>query len=225
VSTTDWVAWHSDYENPASALSRRLRVVQEQIRRALPPDPCGPVRVLSLCAGRGADLIEVLSAYPGAGQVRARLVELNPQNVAAISAATRAGGLDLEIVQGDAAEPSLYQGAVPADLVLLCGVLGNISDGDVRFTIASLPQLCRTGGTVIWTRSRRPPDLTPHVRRWFAESGFAETAFVAPAGELFSVGACRFLGPSRPLGSSRLFTFVRSDVLEADRNLIISTPP
>lgn len=206
---TDWAAWHRDYDHPASPLSRRLRVVQDQIRRALPARPQEPVRVISLCAGRGDDLIGVLGGYRYAGLVRARLVELDPRNVDAISVSAEAAGVELEIVQGDAAEPGFYEGVVPADVVLLCGVLGNISERDVRFTIASLPQLCRTGATVIWTRSRRSPDLTPRVRRWFAACGFAELAFVAPGDALWSVGAARFDGEPRPLGSRRFFTFNR----------------
>jgi len=206
---TDWVAWHDAYADPASALSRRLRVVQDQIRRALPVQPPRRVDVVSLCAGCGHDLIGVLSEYPHADRVRARLVELDPSNVAVGRARCRAAGLDVEIVRADAADLSQYRGAVPADLVLLCGVLGNISDRDVRFTIASLPQLCRTGGTVIWTRSRRTPDLTPKVRRWFAEASFDEIEFVAPSDAMFSVGACRFVGRDAPLGSARLFTFTR----------------
>jgi hypothetical protein len=210
VSTsTDWVAWHRDYQDPASALSRRLQVVQDQLRRALPPDPRAPVKVISLCAGRADDLIGVLRDYRYADLVRARVVELDARNVEAMRAAAREVGLELDIVQGDAAEPSLYEGLVPADVVLLCGVLGNISEPDVRFTIAALPQLCRTGGTVIWTRSRRPPDLTPRVRGWFAASGFSELAFVAPGDALWSVGAARFDGEPRPLGSRRLFAFNR----------------
>jgi hypothetical protein len=206
---TDWVAWHRDYEDPASALSGRLRVVQDQLRRALAIDPREPVQVISLCAGRGDDLIEVLRGYSHARLVRARLVEVDPRNVAVMRAAARAAGLDLDIVQGDAAEPSVYEGVAPADVVLLCGVLGNIPERDVRFTIAELPQLCRTGGTVIWTRSRRPPDLTPRIRRWFAASGFSELAFVAPGDALWSVGAARFEGRPQPLGSRRFFTFDR----------------
>jgi hypothetical protein len=206
-ASTDWVAWHRDYLDPHSALSRRLRVVQDQLRRALPARPRALVRVISLCAGRGDDLIEVLSDYRYAHLVRGRLVELDRRNVAAMSAAAREAGLELDIVRGDASEPSVYRGAVPADVVLLCGVLGNISERDVQLTIASLPQLCRTGATVIWTRSRRPPDFTPQVRDWFAEAGFSELAFVAPDDVLFSVGVARFHGRPQPLGSRRFFTF------------------
>lgn len=208
-ATTDWVAWHGDYMNPGSALSRRLRVIQDLLRRALPVRPRDPVKVISLCAGRGDDVIEVLRDYAHADMVRARMVELDPRNVAAMSESAAAAGLRIDIVQADAAEPGLYVGAVPADVVLLCGVLGNISDHDVRFTIGSLPQLCRAGGTVIWTRSRRPPDLTPQIRSWFSESGFSEVAFVAPGDALFSVGAARLHGASQPLGCRRFFTFNR----------------
>jgi hypothetical protein len=207
--STDWVAWHCDYQDPASALSRRLRVVQDQLRCTLPIRPGGPVQVISLCAGRGDDLIDALRDCPFAGLVRARLVELDPRNVEAMTASAQAAGLELDIVQGDAAEPSFYAEVVPADVVLLCGVLGNISERDVQRTIQALPQLCRTGGTVIWTRSRRAPDLTPRVRRWFAAAGFSELAFVAPAHALWSVGAARFDGPPQPLGSRRFFTFNR----------------
>jgi hypothetical protein len=209
-TTTDWVAWHRDYADPGSALSRRLCVVQDQLRRALPISPRPePVKVISLCAGRGDDLIGVLRDHPHAGLVRARLVELDPCNLDALSASARAAGLDLEIVHGDAGEPRFYEGFVPADVVLLCGVLGNISDSDVQSTIASLPQLCRTGATVIWTRSRRGPDLTPRVRQWFGECGFSELAFVAPVDAVWSVGAARFDGRPQPLGTRRFFTFIR----------------
>lgn len=207
-TSTDWVAWHRDYEDPGSALSRRLRVVQDQ-PLGLPIRPREPIKVISLCAGRGHDLIGVLRDYPHAGLVRARLVELDPCNVDAISAPARAAGLDLEVVHGDAGDPCFYEAFVPADVVLLCGVLGNISDLDVRSTVASLPQLCRTGATMIWTRSRRPPDLTPRVRQWFGESGFSELAFVAPAGAVWSVGVARFDGRPEPLGTRRFFTFIR----------------
>ena len=206
---TDWAVWHTAYEDPRSALSRRLGVVRNQIRAALPAELSEPFRVLSICAGRGDDLIGALRGYAHSDSVAARMIELDPRNVRVMTGLARGAGLDLTIVQGDAADPTLYAGAVPADLVLLCGVLGNVSDDDARATVKALPQMCRTGGTVVWTRSRRPPDLTPHIRRWLAESGFVERSFIAPVGEQFSVGSCTFLGETRPLGSARLFTFTR----------------
>jgi hypothetical protein len=97
---------------------------------------------------------------------------------------------------------------VPADLVLICGVFGNISDDDVRRTVASLPMLCAAGATVVWTRHRNPPDLTPLIREWLAEGGFAEAEFVAPDDVQWSVGVHVLAAAPRPLdGSGALFRF------------------
>jgi hypothetical protein len=72
--------------------------------------------------------------------------------------------------------------------------------------------MCRPGGTVIWTRHRRPPDLTPQIRAWFAASGFDELAFDALDTEdrLMSVGANRLrrAATGRP-PDGPLFTFRR----------------
>jgi len=91
----------------------------------------------------------------------------------------------------------------------LCGVLGNVSDADAHDIIRSMPQFCATGATVIWTRTRRPPDLTHRIRGWFAEAGFSELAFVAPDDALFSVGMSCFMGTPQPLRRGQLFRFVR----------------
>jgi hypothetical protein len=53
------------------------------------------------------------------------------------------------------------------------------------------------------------PDLTPHIRDWFADAGFSELAFVAPEEALFSVGMSRFLGAPQPLRRGQLFRFTR----------------
>lgn len=74
-----------------------------------------------------------------------------------------------------------------------------------------LPQLCAAGGTVIWTRHRRPPDQTPRVRRLLARAGFEEVAFDAPEAELWTVGSHRHVGEPAPLGpGERLWTAYRS---------------
>jgi hypothetical protein len=63
---------------------------------------------------------------------------------------------------------------------------------------------------VVWTKSRRPPDLTPAIRSRLAAAGFAERAFDAPADVRFTVGAHVLAGAPRPAATAgRLFTFVR----------------
>ena len=52
---------------------------------------------------------------------------------------------------------------------------------------------------MIWTRHRRPPDLTRQVRAWFAESGFEEIAFDALETSVFiSVGVPGSAAPRQP---------------------------
>ena len=72
----------------------------------------------------------------------------------------------VEILCGDAALTMSYAGAVPAEIVLANGVFGNISDADIQHTIKVLPSLCAPDAAVLWTRHRRPPDVTPQIRAW-----------------------------------------------------------
>ena len=94
--------------------------------------------------------------------------------------------------------------------MLVCGVFGNIADADVRGAVEALPGLCASGGVVVWTRHRKPPDLTPRIRAWFAAAGFAELAYDAPAGTSSGIGSHRLVGAAAPLTPGRrLFTFTR----------------
>ncbi|MET8230539.1 class I SAM-dependent methyltransferase [Micromonospora sp. NPDC005298] len=207
--TKDWLSWHDDYDRPGSALAARLAEVREQVRAALDRAPTGPLRVVSACAGQGRDLIPVLATHPRRGDVTARLVELDPRNVALAKDAVRAAGLTgVQVVLGDAASTDAYADLVPADLVLLCGVFGNVSDHDVRAIVGHCAALCAGGGTVIWTRHRGEPDLVPTICDWFAREGFAQVALSTPAHRV-GVGVHRLVGNSRPLPSSvTMFRFL-----------------
>lgn len=172
MAERDWLAWHDPYDDPSSSLSRRLEVVQRHLAAALNRCEDGPISILSMCAGQGRDILAVLERHHRAPDVTARLVELDERNVAV--AAVRVAELDsphIEVVKGDAGVTDAYAGIVPATVVLACGVFGNISDRDIETTVAALPTLCRAGATVIWTRHRRSPDLTPRIRSSFSVGG------------------------------------------------------
>ncbi len=215
MTQRDWAAWHHAYDDPRSSLSRRLQVVQEQIAAALDRMKPGPIRALSVCAGQGRDLIGALSAHPRGRDVTARLVELDPVNAEAARAGAAAAGLSgLEVVRGDAAVTDVYAGAVPVDLLLICGVFGNITDEDIHRTISSLPQLCGPGASVVWTRNRMPPDITPDITRWFDKYGFDYVWSSAPHEVGYGVGVHRYAGPKVDFQPGvRMFTFVGYDVL------------
>jgi hypothetical protein len=118
------------------------------------------------------------------------------------------------VARADAGTTDAYLGAVPARIVLVCGVFGNITNDDIWRTVSSLPSLCAPRAAVIWTRHRRPPDLTPDLCDWFEQAGFAEEAFDAPEGTYFAVGAHRLVGDPQPLApGQRMFTFLGYDNL------------
>jgi hypothetical protein len=201
----DWIAWHVAYDEE-TPLAHRLVAVQRRIREALLAYPVGPIRVVSACAGEGRDLFGAVIGHPRAADVNGRLVELDGE-LAARAAANAPPGI--EVIRADGGSTDPYVGAVPADLVLVCGVFGNVSNTDVERTVRAMPMLCALGATVIWTRHRRPPDLTLDIRRWFLAAGFTLVAFDAPEAFEWSVGVHRFVGEPEPIVPGRpLFSFL-----------------
>jgi hypothetical protein len=208
----DWHRWHDAYDDPGSSLAQRLDVVRARITDALDAAPPGPLRVISMCAGQGRDLIPVLASHPRGPEVTARLVELDPVLAATARQAAAGSGLPaVEVVTGDASLTDAYAGLVPADLVLACGVFGNITDADIERTVGCCARLCAAGGTVIWTRGRSAPDLVPQICDWFAGHGF-ERQWLSDPGVEYGVGVHRFTRQPEPLAAGlRMFTFVGPD--------------
>jgi hypothetical protein len=205
----DWQEWHKQYDTDPS-LQRRLAVVHGRIRDALDMQPPGPIKVVSLCAGEGRDLIGALAGHRRAHDVQARLVELDERLVTTARQRAQEAALPgIHVYQGDAGSTTAYDGAVPAAIVLACGVFGNVTDRDIERTVDALPSFCSPNATLIWTRHRKPPDQTPAIRAWFAEAGFTEVAFDAPDDVKFAVGTNRYTGaPVAYLPGVRGFTFV-----------------
>ena len=204
-----WATWHDAYDDPESDLSQRLIAAQRRLSDAIDEAPPGAVRVISACAGQGHDVIRVLKTHPRASDVHALLIESDDHNVGVARARIAAAGLTgVDILQGDAGVTSSYRDAVPAHVLMLCGIFGNVSDDDLRRTVSNASRLCAPGATVLWTRHRRDPDRTPEIREWFAEAGFDEVAFDSPGPDRFALGAVRLAVPPLPYVSDlRLFTF------------------
>lgn len=205
-----WWRWHDDYADPESALSRRLQTVVQRTKDAVDACSTGPITLVSACAGQGRDVVSALTDHPRRSDVRGLLVESDPANAAAALLGIDAAGLaGLSVLEGDAGCVDSYVGYLPADVVLLCGVFGNIPDDDILDTIQHSSTLCAPGATVIWTRHRRSPDLTPAIRAWWREAGFDEVAFDSPADGSFAVGVNRLASVPRPFEPGTvLFTFV-----------------
>ena len=123
----------------------------------------------------------------------------------------RSTGLDqVKILETDAALTDSYAGAVPADIILACGIFGNISEEDIRRTLDQLPSLAAPGAFVIWTRGQLRDDIAELIRGWLRDRGFEELAFVAPANETFRVGMNRLAIEPRAFEPGvRMFEFFR----------------
>lgn len=206
---TDWHDWHGHYDDPDSSLSRRLSVVQRRLNDLISEG--GDVRrILSLCAGDGRDILPVLTRHPEERRPEVVLVELDRDLAAAAERRAADAGIAATVVTGDAGLAQTWQTAIPVDLLMLCGIFGNIYEADIRRTIDTARSMLQPGGIVIWTRGHLThEDLRPKIRRWFSEAGFTENSFDSePLG--YGVGVHRL--PLETLAvpiPARLFSFAR----------------
>ncbi|MBR8840400.1 MAG: class I SAM-dependent methyltransferase family protein [Stigonema ocellatum SAG 48.90 = DSM 106950] len=207
----NWFEWHDLYKTEPK-LQQRLQIVQEYISSAIDASSPGIIRVVSLCAGDGRDLLGTLSRHPRAKDVYARLVELNPQLYEQGRAAIESAGLStqLEFINGDATNSSNYIGAVPADIVIVCGIFGNLSDeAELKRLIRNLPFLSKKGSFVIWTRGHSNGiAYSDTVRKVFRDADFEEVSFRLTFTGDMGVGIHRYLGEGLPLlKDQQLFVF------------------
>ena len=211
----DWRAWHEQYDDPTWSVSRRLEVVRGQLRTLL-AERSGTGRIISICAGDGRDVLPVLAEASPATE--ALLVELDPELAARARRTALDLGLERIVIRNDdAGTTDAYRGCVPADIVLACGVFGNVTDADVERTVRALRTLLHENGHVIWTRGANVPDdptgrtgdPAQQVRHVFERAGFQERAFVRPDDASFRVGVHRLTGRPDPyVPGVELFTFI-----------------
>jgi len=206
----DYEEWHKAYDDPDSGLSWRLRTVRGFIEEVL-DHHAGPIRILSSCSGDGRDLLEVLQRRSDAERVRATLIELHPDIAQRARRAAETTGANVEVRTADAGLSDSYQDGVPADLVLLIGIFGNICDADLGRLIGTAPQFCEPGATLLWSRGRHPQDRNVLVRELFVEAGFVEVDYIwKDIATLPAVGVVRYQGkPESLVTGQRLFTFLR----------------
>jgi hypothetical protein len=150
-----WSNWHKNYE-VSPRLKARLHLVQGQIDGALIAAAPGPIRILSICAGDGRDLLGLRPDHPRRPDIVAYLVdndfaslERGRQEAAQIQFPGQ-----LHFVEADATQIRSYQGLGHFDLVLISGFWGICvrraslrSSPDYPYFVATMAGSC---GTVIW---------------------------------------------------------------------------
>ena len=213
----DWQEWHRDYDDPGSPVSRRLVEVRARLAALLAAGD-GPLRLLNLCSGDGRDTVPVLAGSDRA--IDACLVELDPDLAGAARRAAAQAGVDLEVRTADASAVASYADRLPVDVLMLVGVLGNVSDPDAERTIGATASLLVPGGTVVWSRSNRFRAEPTHayadpavwVRDRFEAHGFETVELVVPEVDAWRLGVSVLRRPAEPEPGplpERLFSFVR----------------
>src|SRR5437868_6105444 len=118
----EWTDWHKQY-GASLVLLARLRIVREQIRAFLDECSAGPIRIVSIYAGDGRDVIEALSDHPRRGDVTAWLVEIDKPSLERGREVAVAAGIasQLRFVCADATLAATYRDIAPVDLVIVSG--------------------------------------------------------------------------------------------------------
>jgi hypothetical protein len=211
----DWQAWHRDYDDADSPVSRRLVQVRARLAMLL-GEAADPVRLLNLCSGDGRDTVPVLASSHR--EVDACLVELDPGLAEGARRAAAEAGVRVEVRAADAAATATYADRLPVDVLMLVGVLGNVSDADAERTIAATASMVVPGGTVVWSRSNRFRSEPTHgyadpaewARDRFEAHGFETREFLVPEVDAWRLGISVLRRPpAEATLPETLFSFVR----------------
>jgi hypothetical protein len=207
----EWNDWHDAYQDESSELVGRMMTCRRHVAAVVSEAPEGPVTVVSICGGQGRELIGALEDHPRKGDVRGRMVELDPDNTAFASRwAAEAGLSGLEIVTGDASVASSYAGLPIVDLVVISGVFGHLDEDDRLSLIDFVRQLCHTGSNVVWTSHRSNNGPAEWLRRAFLERRFEELEYDIVPGDDFEFTVTRnlYTGEQQPFHAhEQIFTF------------------
>jgi hypothetical protein len=190
---------------------QRLRVVKVHLAECLNDAAQGPLRLVSLCAGDGRDVIDVLQSNRRRNDVGAWLVELNGQSIADGALHMKASGLEklVNFIHADATDYLTYQTLVPCDIILLCGVWGHVPVNERALLVRALASFSKPGGSLIWTRGiSRGMDRLNEIQSQFANSSWERVRLSFTPNDKWAISTHRYCGPSLELpASGRIFNF------------------
>jgi len=212
IHSRSWTGWPTE-AYAQNRYQQRLEAVQQHLIERLDSVPCGPIRLISICAGDGRDVIGVLQTHERRKEMSAWLVELDRQSVAAgIRDASLVGLQDtVRFINGDATDYVTYQDIAPADIVLACGVWGHVPAHERVSLTSALAALCRPRGTVTWTRGiSNGTARLDEIESLFVRPTWERMRITLTADKRWAVATYRYGGQSRLLPrTGRIFNFER----------------
>jgi SAM-dependent methyltransferase len=208
-----WSSWPEEAYRQ-NRYHQRLLTVQEHLAECLDVVAQGPVRILSICAGDGRDVVNVIGSHPRRTDVCASLVELDGRSVAAGKSETARAGLTGEVhfFNADATVFETYASLPSADIVLLCGVWGHVPTDERLQLVRGIAALCKPGGKVIWTRGVSQGLIRfDEIRSVFARAAWEMVRVSITSDNGWAVVTSRYRGrPSELPANGRMFHFRRS---------------
>jgi hypothetical protein len=206
----EWSGW-SDEAYLDESYQQRLREVQRHLGHCLNLAGPGAVRIISVCAGDGRDVLGALRFHPRRTDVSAFLVESDEQSVLTGRDRCATSGLTRQVtfVHGDATDFATYRNKAPGDVALLCGVWGHVPPTERARLVAGLASLVKPGGLVVWTRGvgsgrHRFDEIEEH----FDGSSWRRVRVSTTEDGQWAVGTHRHVGPGRELPmTGRVFRF------------------
>jgi hypothetical protein len=212
IRSRSWSGWPTE----AYAENRyrlRLETVQKHLIHCLDIAPPGPLRLISICAGDGRDVIGVLQTHQRRNNMSAWLVELDPQSVAAGICYSSIVGLQdtVRFINRDATDYATFDDIAPADIILVCGVWGHVPARERVSLAGALPALCRPCGTVTWTRGISNGTARLHeIESLFMRPTWERVRITLTADKRWAVASYRYDGQAMVLPrSGRIFNFER----------------
>lgn len=207
-----WSNW------PARAYLRsgyqlRLGAVQSHLTDCLDDAAPGPLRLVSICAGDGRDVIGVLESHPRRADVEAWLVELDRKSVESGRKSAEAKGLTdrVTFINGDATDYATYSNILPCDIVMMCGVLGHVRPSERAEMVKKAARFCKPGGAIVWTRGvKQGRSRLAEVERLFDHAICEKVRTSVTPDEKWGVVTHRYVGqPHMSPSGGRIFTFDR----------------
>jgi hypothetical protein len=208
-----WSGW-PDKAYQREGYQQRLQAVQEHLAECLDDAPAGPVRILSMCAGDGRDVIGAVRAHRRRKDVAAWLVELNSQSVELGKGYSVNAGLErsLKFINADATVYETYKSIGAADIVLVCGVWGHVPANEKTLLVKAVSTLCKPGGAVIWTRgTSKGIARVREIEALFAGSWWNKGRVTYTPDATWAIATYRYRGPAHELpGDGQIFHFQKN---------------
>jgi hypothetical protein len=208
-----WSGWpEKAYQR--EGYQQRLQAVQEHLSECLDEAPPGPVRILSMCAGDGRDVIGAVRAHRRRKDVSAWLVELNSQSVELGKGYSVNAGLErsLKFINADATVYSTYKQIAQADIVLVCGVWGHVPAGEKSMLVRAISTLCKPGGAVIWTRgTSKGIGRVREIEALFAGTWWDKSRVTYTPDAAWAIATYRYHGPAHEMpADGQIFHFQKN---------------